>query len=425
MREDGQGGRRLRVLAGVDERVLDQVPSERARYTALGGVVLGTATIAAFSMWAALGQVLGHASAWTLLPVAVWGLFVANLDRWLVSSSTSGAKAWVLPRVLVALVFGVLIAEPLVLRAYASAVEERVAADRQRALVAYESDLRACNPAPGQAVPPGLDCAEKRLTVTAPTADAASRTRAGLAAERDELRAQAERDEGRVAQLNDLARRECNGSRGTGLSGRSGVGPNCERLRAEADRLAAQAGLAATRARLRALDAAIQRLDTEAGRAAGSHEQAVSAAIVAKVAERRATQGSIGLLERFGALDALTAEHRALWWSRWLLTLFFVVVDCLPVIVKLLGARTSYERLVAAKLAGDAEAAEYERGALMAARRHAVDTQLALERARVDAEAAVAAAHTASDLERRLDVELRAGLATVDAPIDLRARANG
>lgn len=417
------------MLAGVDEQVLDQVPSERARYTALGGVVLGTATIAAFSMWAALGQVLGRGSAWTLLPVAVWGLFVANLDRWLVSSSTSGAKAWVLPRILVALVFGILIAEPLVLRAYASAVEERVGADRQRALGAYESDLRACNPAPGQAGPPGIDCTEKRLTVTVPTADAASRTRAGLAAERDELRAQAERDEGRLARLNDLARRECNGSSGAGLSGRSGVGPNCERLRAEADRFAAQAGLAATRARLRALDAAIQGLDTEAGQAAGSHEQAVSAAIVAKVAERRATQGSIGLLERFGALDELTAEHSALWWSRWLLTLFFVVVDCLPVIVKLLGTRTSYERLVAAKLAGDADAAEYERAALLAARRHAVDTHLALERARVDADAAVAAARTASDLEARLGAELRAGLQTagaaVDAPIDLRARANG
>jgi len=39
-------GRLLRVLAGVDETVLDHAPSERPRYTALGGVVLSTATVA-------------------------------------------------------------------------------------------------------------------------------------------------------------------------------------------------------------------------------------------------------------------------------------------------------------------------------------------------------------------------------------------
>jgi Domain of unknown function (DUF4407) len=430
-------GRRLRVLAGVDEAVLDQVPGERARYTALGGVVLGTATIAAFSMWAALGQVLGRGSPWTLLPVAVWGLFVLNLDRWLVSSSTvASGRSWVVPRILVAVVFGIIIAEPLVLRAFASAVEEHVGADRQRALVAYESGLRACNPAPGTAPPAGMDCGALHLTVTAPSAEGAEEAMAGLVVERGELKGQIERDSASIAQLNELARRECNGTDGQGLSGRSGVGPNCQRLRREADEFAAQAGLGESKARLRQVNAEIQRLTGQAGRATVDQERALSAAIVAKVAERRATQGDIGLLERFAALDKLTSENAFLKGSRWLLTLFFIVVDCLPVIVKLLSGQTAYERLVTGRLAAatareaeEAALAAHERRALLDARRHALDTQVALERTRIDQDAAVTAARMASELEARLGAELQGTITTLDrerpplGPIDLREGA--
>ena len=64
-------GRWIRVLAGVDERLLDRVPQERARYTGLGGVVLGTATIAAFSMWFAVSQLLGFSHPLIVVPVLI------------------------------------------------------------------------------------------------------------------------------------------------------------------------------------------------------------------------------------------------------------------------------------------------------------------------------------------------------------------
>lgn len=80
-----QLGRRLRVLAGVDERLLDRVPQERAWYTSLGGVVLGTATIAAISMYFAITQAMGASSRLAVFPVLVWFLFIPNVDRWLVS----------------------------------------------------------------------------------------------------------------------------------------------------------------------------------------------------------------------------------------------------------------------------------------------------------------------------------------------------
>jgi len=80
-------GRWIRVLAGVDEKLLDKVPQERARYTGLGGVVLGTATIAAFSMWFAISQLLGFSHPLIIFPVLIWFFFILNFDRWLVSSA--------------------------------------------------------------------------------------------------------------------------------------------------------------------------------------------------------------------------------------------------------------------------------------------------------------------------------------------------
>ena len=83
-------GRRLRALAGVDEKLMAYVPQEKAWYTSLGGVVLGTATIAAFSMWFAITQALGVTSYWAIFAVIVWFFFILSVDRWLVSGRLTG-----------------------------------------------------------------------------------------------------------------------------------------------------------------------------------------------------------------------------------------------------------------------------------------------------------------------------------------------
>src|SRR5690242_27835 len=82
-RADSVVSRRVRWFAGIDERVLDMVPSERARHTSLGGVVVGTALLGGMSFFAALTMAFGGFSL-ILVPIAViWTLFIGNLDRWL------------------------------------------------------------------------------------------------------------------------------------------------------------------------------------------------------------------------------------------------------------------------------------------------------------------------------------------------------
>ncbi|WP_157245905.1 DUF4407 domain-containing protein [Nonomuraea typhae] len=351
----------VRVLAGVDEGLLDRVPEERPRYTGLGGVVLGTAAVAFVSMLAALVMVFG--GGWTLLvavPLAVlWAILIGNFDRWLVAGG-HGVMGWtkkltiMLPRLIVATLLGVIIAEPVVLAVFDSAVQEQVKLTRSTANLAYEDALKRCNPAPDAsggipAAPAG--CAAKALTLSlagAPTERLAERDQ--LKRQHDELTGKVAADRAELARRQDLARRECNGTGGAGLTGRAGEGPNCARNRAEADAFAEDSKLAANTATLASLNDRLTRLNTDLGASSTTYARDLSAKIQQKVAERRAQQGHIGLLERLEALGVLKDRSGMLFVAIWLVTLFFIVIDVMPALVKFLSPTTTYDELVTRRL---------------------------------------------------------------------------
>src|SRR3954454_15578297 len=78
-------GRLLRRPTGVHEGILATVPTDRARYTAMGGVVLATAGLAMQSMGVCLFSVFGKFE-WVIVPaVLVWGLFILCLDSYLMA----------------------------------------------------------------------------------------------------------------------------------------------------------------------------------------------------------------------------------------------------------------------------------------------------------------------------------------------------
>ncbi len=78
-----------------------------------------------------------------------------------------------------------------------------------------------------------------------------------------------------------------------------------------------------------------------------------AAEIRRRVEDRRHAQGSIGLLERIEALRTLTANHFALLIAVWLVRFFFIAIDCLPVVVKILGGTSTYDRLLLARMKAD------------------------------------------------------------------------
>ncbi|TDQ04759.1 DUF4407 domain-containing protein [Labedaea rhizosphaerae] len=347
-------GRALRWLAGVDEKLLLWAPGDRAKYTALGGIVLGTATIAAFSMAMALSEVLGGFSPLILLPVLIWGVFIANLDRWLVSSSTGGRwgrrASLLVPRFVLAFMFGVVIAEPLVLRVFETAIEQHITNERSDAVRDLESSLTKCNPEPnaGDAAKAAAEtarCDQHRLNLDAAFAanqiDLNEKRKAAQT-----LQTTINQDNKEQARRDTLAANECAGTSGPGTTGKAGRGPECKQREDEARQYRVSHNTAQHETELSTLQAGIVRLEGDLNTTQQTYEQRRTTAIAAKIDELRASQGPIGLLERFRALDDLTSSNGFLNGATWAIRLFFIAIDCMPVLVKFLGGTTEYDRRV-------------------------------------------------------------------------------
>lgn len=408
-----RAGRALRWLAGVNEALLAWVPGERAKYTALGGVVLGTATIAAFSMAMALTEVLGGFHVLILLPVLIWGAFIANLDRWLVSTSTVGRwgrrAGLFLPRLVLAFAFGVVIAEPLVLRVFESAIEEHIHQERAAEVAALESGFTRCNPAPTadeqtRAAARGAACAGYRLGLEAgfeaiqQDVDAKRATADALA---ETIRA----DTAEQARRDILAGNECSGTPAPGTTGQRGRGPECHAREAEAAEFRNTHPIAEQQEQLRGLRDEISELEAQLSSVQRNYENTRADAIAGKVAELRASQGSIGLLERFDALSELTEDNAFLTTVTWFIRLFFVAIDCLPVVVKFISGTSRYDELVelhsasAQKVYG--QSVRTMEGALLAdlrGRQHETTNAADMRRSETD--------HKRRLHEARLDVDL-------------------
>ncbi|WP_329087644.1 DUF4407 domain-containing protein [Streptosporangium sp. NBC_01469] len=340
-------GRRLRVLSGVDEEILDQVPLERTRYVGLGGVVLGTAVVAGISMWFALSQVLGGSHIGLVIPTVIWTLIVLNLDRWLVSTVTGIWQRRLLmlvPRLLVAVVLGFVIAEPLVLKVFETAVVQHVLDERQDARGAERALLLRCNPQePGDAREQ-RGCEDARLLAPAAESDA-TRLR-DLERDAERLRTRVNADSARYDRLFTQATNECGGKKTEGTSGRRGMGPLCERLDTAVKAFAARSKLAENQKRLRSLDDQVSALREPLADKRADFGQRVEADVQKRVDAMPGADDPVGLLERMRALHELTAENPYLFGASWLLRLFLILIDCLPVLVKLMGGTTAYDRMV-------------------------------------------------------------------------------
>jgi hypothetical protein len=410
-------GRMLRRIAGVDEVILDWIPEERPRYARLGAIVLNTGLMSALSMSVLLQTV--NISPWLIAPVAlVWGYLIVSFDGWLIAS-THGvvdlAKLRVfIPRLAISVLMGVVIAEPLLLRVFAPAIHTEINLERKTEVDNYESRLRECNLTTASvAIPPG--CGDFLLNV--------GNSPAGVRQELSEATEERTRLQSLVNGINteltkreNLARAECNGKSGTGFSGVVGEGPNCRRDRAETDRYRASSGLDAHQADLIALNRRIDGLTAADGTASTTYAQSLNATITQKVAEKRAAQEQIGILDEDKALGVLSAQSGFVLAGSWLLRLLLVAIDCLPVLTKLMSRTTTYDALVSRQLdisnrlhdKFTTQKEQHDAGRVDVAR-HRDEHLVRTEMATIDEQTREARADQEADLDRQIE-ELAARL---------------
>jgi len=140
-------GRFLIWLSGAQRQILDECPTERPKYVGIGASILITATMAAVSLAFALVTAL-KVELWLALPFAIaWGLAILSLDRlFVVSLSREGGWLAQLlratPRVLLALLLGLVISTPFVLQIFRPEIEHEITQLQDQAAVNYFNSLK-------------------------------------------------------------------------------------------------------------------------------------------------------------------------------------------------------------------------------------------------------------------------------------------
>ncbi|MEV0298291.1 DUF4407 domain-containing protein [Nocardia sp. NPDC050710] len=372
----GRFSKWLRSLAGVSEDILDWVPEERPRYAMLGAIILNTGALAGLSFIVVLSD-LAQGQWFLLLPFGImWGYLVMTFDRWLIAS-TNGVPQWSRirvfgPRLAISVLLGIAIAEPLVLWVFRAPVQVEIEEYRRAQIGQYESSLYECNPITG-APPAGRDCENLRVNIAgSPEAVQQQLTRA-----MDQLRQSTTNIDEINRQLDELerlARDECAGTPGPGLTGRAGEGSACLRNRQLADQYRLDIRIDKQYADLIAQQNRIDDLNRQLGQAQQISGAEIAAAISEKVSEKRETLRGSGILDQIDALDRLTADTPTVGIATWVLRLLLIMIDSLPVLSKLMSGTTTYDRLVTRRLASANR--QHSRHIQLDERAHAVDMEI-------------------------------------------------
>ncbi|WP_424527977.1 DUF4407 domain-containing protein [Sphaerisporangium viridialbum] len=343
-------GRWLRSLTGVSEIILDWAPEERPRYTRLGAILLNAGLLAALSMLVALEKFVDAPLGVLLVIAALWGWVIVSIDTWLISSTHGtrhGASAWIfVVRLMLSVVIGLVIAEPLLLKVFEPAIHRQVAADRVQERLGKESALRACNPVPYRRLDDATAsrCAAGHLLLTVTSSPAAQAVALKQTEDQQaKIRKQLDAAAKKLAAAEDLAARECAGKTGAGLSGRVGKGPNCDHDRKVARQIRADSKTDQYQAGYARLQSKIDTLTSQQKDAEQTYDTQIDEAIKAKLPP---TEGKIGILEEDKALGRLSAESAFVLVAQWLVRLLLVIVDCLPILTKKLAGSSTYDTMV-------------------------------------------------------------------------------
>ncbi|MGA1838245.1 DUF4407 domain-containing protein [Herbiconiux sp. 11R-BC] len=342
-------------LGGARLDVLQDAAGDRARFVAMGGVILSTALLSAVSAAFALKMAVGAPLAVAVIVGVFWGAIILNLDRLLIigmakQKGVARNIALALPRVVLALIIGTVISTPLTLQIFSAeinseiqvmqaeqkaAFEERMAADpRFAAIPSLEESIASNQAIVDKGLQTDLSSDPNYAAAVAATADA-----------------QKAFDAAQTAYLAEI-----DGTGGTGVRGDGAVTASklaamqAAQTRLTAAQAAEQAAQTAAQSNLQSsaqsrLDAAKAQLATDqASLATAQNERATEQANYDS-----AVNNSAGLLSRLSALFRLGEANPLLNVAHIMIAALFVCIELLPVIVKVLanlGTPTAYDRLV-------------------------------------------------------------------------------
>ncbi|GIH22972.1 hypothetical protein Aph01nite_12820 [Acrocarpospora phusangensis] len=341
----------LQILSGAHPEVLERCETDRRKFQGIGGAVLTTGVLAAVSMTFALHSMLGVPLAVAVPASLAWGLAILSLDRWLVGSMQAGEpRRWLIamPRILMAVLLGFAISTPLVLQIFKPEIDAQTSQIKQR----HADEFAARQ----QAGASGADIEKLRAEVTSlekvvssggddPLDPARDPRISALTAERDAEQVQADKS---------YKEWRCQLYGGEGCP-KKGNGPLAQ---------GSEAAYTKSKDRVDELNRQIEKRKkqlSDASSGAKATRLAIAKQALPQARDRLSTAvdqqrrlqdafaeenlRSSGLLLRLQALDEVADRDVTLRVAHVLLMLLFLLIECLPVAVKLMQRPGNYERL--------------------------------------------------------------------------------
>jgi Domain of unknown function (DUF4407) len=333
--------------------VLDLCPSERIKFQSLGWAILITSGMATVSMWFALTSAMGFSPV-ASLPVAIlWGLIIMGIDRWLVTSMPiDGKRKWLIaaPRLALAILLGSLISTPIVLRIFESEINNQIS------VIKAQNEATFLKSTQHSAIQTQITTWQNAVNNyeqvidskgSAPINPATDPTVVGLTSQL------------KTAQSNaaaDYNAWQCQLYGGTSCHAPNGNGPLAQASHQRYLNDEAQVSTLTQEIQQRE-----QTLQTTNANSQASRLQQAQQALPNARAQLNAAQAeenlltdnfqstnnaTNGLLIRLKALDQLSAGSSTLQAARILLFLLFLVIEILPVTVKLLQPKGNYEEIL-------------------------------------------------------------------------------
>lgn len=306
--------------SGADLRLLHQVEIDKNKYLGVGGTVLFTAVMAALAGGYAFYTTFQNAVLASVLGV-FWGALIFNLDRYLISTIQFDDRQKplsrflkVLPRLLMAIVLGLVIATPIELKLFEreieTSIEQKILQESNQQQIHVDSLRSAQLQGVSFQIKELNEQINERIVKT------------------DLLQEKAER-------AYELYLQELDGSGG---SGQRGYGPIFKEKKQEYERLLKRAQAHAneseslnTLARERITQLELQIEETQ------KEYQGRLQALIDK------NQHNNGLAARLLALSEIGHSNKSMLMAKWLISLLFIIIETAPVLFKLISSKSAYD----------------------------------------------------------------------------------
>lgn len=306
--------------SGVHLATLEKHPTEHNKYVGIGATIFFTGLFAALSGGYAMYFVFkGDTGAlfFALLFGLIWGLAIFNMDRYIVSSINKSASStkqiWqATPRILLAVMIGIVISRPLELKIFDKEIKERLK-------VSYLNNQRS-----------KID-----------TLNAAFENKYKIElAKLGDVKAQRDSMAGTIKNERQKLNFEIFGNKTTETSGIMGYGPYAKRKEAELkQREQSMDSLSAEIRRLENFVDGRKQFDGLMAEKIFTGKELDSLANIAGFADRNWALGQLSFSPN-GKRDLTTSTAVTF------IGLLFIFFECLPVFVKLMSSRGPYDRSV-------------------------------------------------------------------------------